>query len=66
MVAELDERLAELEAELDWPEAELDADEDEDDDDVLFDSKRGYVEQIDRYKAFQGKPTERRKRNGKP
>jgi hypothetical protein len=37
----------------DWPEPQ-DGDED---DDPLFDSMRSYVEQIDRYKAHQGKPT---------
>jgi hypothetical protein len=42
---------------VDWPIA---ADGDEDDDPV-FDSTRGYVEQIDRYKRHQGKPTERRR-----
>jgi hypothetical protein len=31
-------------------------------DSPLFDSARGYVEQIDAYKAFQGKPTQRKKR----
>jgi ElaB/YqjD/DUF883 family membrane-anchored ribosome-binding protein len=41
-----------------WPEA---ADGDEDDD-PLFDSRRDYVGQIDKYKAFQGKPTGRRPR----
>jgi hypothetical protein len=46
--------------EIDWPEP---ADGDEDDD-PLFDSTRDYVEQIDRYKSFQDKPTERRSRNG--
>ena len=33
-------------------------------DDPLLDSSRGYVDQIDRYKAFQGKPTARRPKNG--
>jgi hypothetical protein len=42
--------------EINWPEP---ADGYEDDD-PLFDSTRDYVEQIDRYKAHQGKPTERR------
>lgn len=42
-------------AEANWPEPE-DGDED---DNPLFDSTRDYVEQIDCYKAFQGKPTER-------
>jgi hypothetical protein len=44
-------------AEADWPEPK-DGDED---DDPLFDSTRDYVEQIDNYKAFQGKPTSRAK-----
>jgi hypothetical protein len=43
-----------------WPEPEF-ADED---DDPLFDSTRDYVEQIDRFKEHQQKPTERRPRNG--
>jgi hypothetical protein len=42
--------------EIDWP---VPADGDEDDD-PLFDSTRSYIEQIDRYKLFQDKPTERR------
>lgn len=49
-----------------WPQPRDDADED---DDPLFDSTRDYVEQINRYKEHQGKPTERqprRKRNGTP
>jgi len=41
---------------VEWPEPE-DGDEDPD---PLFDSTRDYVEQIDRYKRHQGKPTERR------
>jgi hypothetical protein len=41
---------------VDWPEPK-DAD---DYDDPLFDSTRDYVDQIDRYKAFQGKTTERK------
>jgi hypothetical protein len=55
---------AELEAEapdLDevaWPEG-AEGDEDED---PLFDSRRGYVEQADRYKLHQDKPTRRRER----
>jgi hypothetical protein len=47
---------------IDWPEP---ADGDEDDD-PLFDSTRDYVEQIDRYKAFQDKPTKRRNGAGRP
>ncbi len=42
---------------VDWPEP----DEGDEDDDPLFDSTRDYVEQIDRYKEHQDKPTERRK-----
>jgi hypothetical protein len=45
---------------VEWPEP-YDADES---DDPLFDSERGYVEQIDRYKRHQGKPTTRRRRKG--
>jgi hypothetical protein len=45
---------------VDWPEA----DRGEEDEDPLFDSNRSYVEQIDRYKKHQGKPTARRPRNG--
>jgi hypothetical protein len=43
--------------EIEWPEPD-DGDEDED---PLFDSTRDYIEQIDRYKQHQGKPTERRR-----
>jgi DNA invertase Pin-like site-specific DNA recombinase len=39
-----------------WPEP-CDGDEDPD---PLFDSRRTYVEQIDKYKAHQGKPIARR------
>jgi hypothetical protein len=46
---------------IEWPEP---ADGDEDDD-PLFDSTRDYVEQMDSYKLFQDKPTERRSRNGR-
>jgi hypothetical protein len=42
----------------DWPEP----DEGDEDDDPLFDSTRDYVEQVDRFKDHQGKPTERRAR----
>ena len=45
---------------VDWPEA----DQGDEDEDPLFDSNRDYVEQIDRYKKHQGKPTGRRPRNG--
>jgi hypothetical protein len=38
----------------DWPEA----DDGDEDDDPLFDSTREFVEQIDRFKEHQGKPTE--------
>lgn len=41
----------------DWPLPE----HGDEDDDPLFDSTRGYVEQIDRYKDHQGKPTGRRR-----
>jgi hypothetical protein len=40
--------------EVSWPEP-AEADEDPD---PLFDSRRDYVEQIDRYKEFQDRPTE--------
>jgi hypothetical protein len=43
-----------------WPQPS----EPKEDPDSLFDSRRSYVEQIDRYKRHQGKPTARRKRNG--
>ena len=45
---------------VEWP-AGLPADES---DEQLFQSERGYVEQIGFYKAHQGKPTSRRGRNG--
>ena len=44
---------------IDWPEP-MEGDED---DDPLFDSTRGYVRQMDRYKRHQGKPTSRRGTN---
>jgi hypothetical protein len=47
---------------IDWPEPSQEADEDPD---PLFDSTRDYVEQMDSYKSFQGKPTERRKRRSR-
>jgi len=56
----------ELEAEapnpelVDWPEP----DEGYEDPDPLFDSTRDYIEQIDRFKHHQGKPTTRKARNG--
>jgi hypothetical protein len=43
---------------IEWPEPDG-GDEDED---PLFDSTRGYVEQIDRFKEYQQKPTERQSR----
>jgi hypothetical protein len=59
LTASLEARAPDPDA-IDWPEPEP-ADED---DDPLFDSTRDYVEQIDRYKEHQQKPTERRARNG--
>lgn len=47
--------------EIEWPEP----DDGDEDDDPLFNSTRNYVEQIDCYKEYQGKPTERRNRNGR-
>jgi hypothetical protein len=44
----------------DWPDP-YEADES---DDQLYQSERGYLEQIARYKRHQGKPVERRRRNG--
>ena len=55
IAAELQRKAPDLDL-VDWPEP---ADGDEDGD-PLFDSGRDYVEQIDRFKAHQGKPTERR------
>ena len=46
---------------LEWPAGYV-ADEP---DEQLFQSERGYVEQMAFYKAHQGKPTSRRRRNGK-
>jgi hypothetical protein len=40
----------------------VEPDEGDEDDDPLFDTTRGYIEQIDRFKQHQGKPTERKKR----
>jgi hypothetical protein len=44
---------------IEWPQPIADEDFD-----PLFDSTRDYVEQVDRYKEHQGKPTTRRGRNG--
>jgi predicted nucleic acid-binding Zn ribbon protein len=41
-------------ADYDWPEP----DDGDEDDDPLFDSTREFIEQVDRYKEHQGKPTE--------
>jgi hypothetical protein len=46
---------------VDWPEPN----EGDDDDDPLFDSTRDYVEQIDRFKQHQGRPTTRKSGSGK-
>ena len=43
--------------ELDWPELEVDEFED-----PLYNSRRSYLDQIEHYKAHQGKPTARRRR----
>jgi hypothetical protein len=53
---DIDAASADLEPEVVEPE---DGDED---DDPLFDSTRDYVEQIDRFKEHQAKPTERKPR----
>jgi hypothetical protein len=45
---------------VDWPEP----DEGHEDPDPPFDSTRDYIEQIDRFKHHQGKPTARKARNG--
>jgi hypothetical protein len=58
ITSELRERAPDLDA-IDWPQPE----HGDDDDDALFDSTRGYVEQIDRYKARQDKPTEKKIRS---
>ena len=47
-------------SEIEWPEPK----EGDEDPNPLFDSRRDYVEQIDVYKAFQGKPTERKSGKG--
>ena len=54
----LDDEAPDIVAEADWPEPK----DGNEDDDPLFDSLRDYVDQIDRYKTFQGKPTARRPR----
>jgi hypothetical protein len=56
IAADLEERRDEILANM----GKIEPDGDEDDD-PLFDSKRGYVEQVDRYKRHQGKATERKK-----
>jgi hypothetical protein len=55
----MSEKLRERQPEPDIECPEFDADED---DDPLYDSTRDYVEQIDRYKKFQDKPTARKQR----
>jgi hypothetical protein len=49
------ERAPDLDA-IDWPEPR----DCREDNDPMFDSTRSYVEQVDRYKRHQGKPTTRR------
>jgi hypothetical protein len=44
---------------IDWPKP----DEGDEDDDPPYDSTRDYLDQIDRYKEFQDKPTERQPRS---
>jgi hypothetical protein len=51
------DRLRNADVEFTLPEPE---EADEDDLDPLYDSSRDYVEQVDRYKQHQGKPTQRR------
>jgi hypothetical protein len=62
IAGELEAEAPDLNDLVDWPEP----DDGNEDDDPLFDSTRDYLEQIDRFKFHQGKPTERksRKRNG--
>jgi hypothetical protein len=52
----IEERLHEVRIETVWPEPE----DGDDDDDPLYDSTRNYLEQMDRYKQHQDKPTTRR------
>jgi hypothetical protein len=61
MAEELEARKPDAE-DYDWPEPE----EGDEDPDPLFDSTRDYVEQVDRYKGHQQKPTERGKIPGRP
>ena len=56
---DLEERAPDLEA-IDWPEPAIG----DEADDPLFDSRRGYVEQVDRFKRYQGKPTSRKVNGG--
>jgi hypothetical protein len=56
----LDEAVPDLD-DAEWPEP-AEGDEDRD---PLFDSRRSYVQQIDRYKAHQGKPTARKPRQSR-
>jgi hypothetical protein len=48
--------------EIEWPEPA----EGDEDPDPLFNSTRNYIEQIDRYKRFQDRPTARRRNGGVP
>jgi hypothetical protein len=59
IAAEMETAAAAVLDEVEWPRPQED-----DDGEALFDSRRSYVEQIDRYKQHQGKPIARRSRNG--
>jgi hypothetical protein len=61
MSESLQARAPDLDA-IEWPEP----DEGDEDPDPLFDSIRDYIEQIDRYKEHQGRPTERRAYASRP
>jgi hypothetical protein len=61
IAAELEEAAPEPPDEIECPEP-IEGDEHPD---PLFDSRRSYVEQVDVYKAHQGKPTEKRERRDK-
>ena len=52
LLARMRERLEEQQSVFELPEIEFEADEDPD---PLFDSRRGYLDQLARYKRFQGK-----------
>jgi hypothetical protein len=63
IASEIEQEVPDVE-QIEWPTLDDGNEEEGSADGPLFDSNRSYVEQIDRYKKHQGKPTARRPRNG--